>query len=445
MADLMQLAEAAVEAALHSGAEWADAVCANSRVIAVEVENSSLRECETSRELGLGVRAFFHGGRGLASLLHPTPAGATECGRQAAEMARATTDDPHFVALPDPQPAPEVPDLFDPQVPGLSAEQAVRWCREGLEEARAVTEEAIVSGGVALMWGEQALASSTGMRVTTQSSYLSIGFDAIVRRGDDVGIYWEWDAARRLEDFQPHGVARTAAETALSYLGARPLRTATMPVILGPEAADALFTRLISAANAESIQRHRSFLVDKEGQPVASELLTLREEPLIPAGLSSAATDGEGLPKQPRTLVDRGVLTTYLHNSYTAGKASAPNTAHARRSGYSGEVGIGFANLLPQTGEKTAQELIREVDEGLYICASSLSTDSITGDVSATVDLGRKIERGELTHPVQATMIGGNLLDFMTRLEALSSDYRAEPGRVMPTARLRQVQVSSGG
>ena len=445
MADLMQLAEAAVAAALAAGAEWCDAVCANSRVIGVDIEKSSLRECETARELGLGVRAFSRGGCGLASLLHPDLAGAQECGRQAAEMARATHGDPNFVALPPPAPVPAAAGLFDPQIAALSADQAVRWCREGLEEAREVSAEAVLSGGVDFAWSEKALASSTGIRVATRGSSISIAFNAIVRRGDDVGVYWEWDAARRLEDFEPRGVARTATETALRFLGAKPVRTAPLPVILGPEAADGFLGRLISAANAESIQRQRSFLVGKQGESIASPHLTLREEPLLPAGLSSTATDGEGVPKQPLTLIDAGVLTTYLHNSYTAGKAGIASTGHAARGGYSGDVGIGLSNLVPQLGTQTAAEMIAEVDEGLYICESSLSTDSITGDVSATVDYGFKIEKGELTHPVEATMIGGNILELTARLDAISSDYRAEPGRILPTVRLSRVQVSSGG
>jgi PmbA protein len=445
MSDLMPLAEAAVEAARHAGAEWVDATCANYHDISVGVEKSSLRDCETSRELGLGVRAFVRGGRGIASVLHPTPASAAEAGRQAAEMARATHGDPAFVALPGPQPVPEVAGLFDPAVAGLSAEQSVRWCREALEEARAVSDEAVLSGGVDFTWGEKVMASSTGIRVATASTSLALSFSAVIRHGDQVGLYHEFDFARRLEDFEPRGVAALATKTALSFLGARSLPTAQMPVIFGPLAADAFLYRLVAAANAESVQRRRSFLAGKLGEPVASELLTLLEDPFVPAGISSAGADGEGVPKQKRALIERGVLTTYLHNSYTAGKAGVPDTGHAARSGYGADVGIGTSNLFTQTGDKTLAELIAEVDEGLYICDAAMSTDSITGDVSATVDFGFKIEHGELVYPVEATMIGGNLLDLTGRIDAISSDYREEPGRRLPSVRLSRVQVSGGG
>jgi PmbA protein len=441
----MEMAEAAVAAAQAAGAEWADAVCASYRDISVGVEKSSLRECETAREMGLGVRAYHRGGRGIATLLHPSLREARACGAQAAEMAQATHGDSDFVALPDPQPIPVIPNLYDERIAGLSAEQAVTWCREALEEARAVSAEAILSGGVDVTWGRRALASSTGVRLETEWSRVSTSFFAVIRRDEQVGAFYEFDVARRLSDFQAEGVAAAATRAALTFLGARPVPTGRMPVVLGPLSADSLLMGLLSAANAESVQRNRSYLVGKQGEPVASAVLTVREDPFIPAGISSMAADGEGVPKQARALIDQGVLTTYLHNSYTANKAGVPNTAHAYRSGFDAAVGISPSNVLMEPGDRLAAELIAEIDEGIYINDAGMSADAISGDLSATVDFGFKIEKGQLTYPVESTMIGGNVLDLTAGIDAVSSDYRSEPGRVMPSLRLSAVQVSSGG
>lgn len=445
MSNLLNLAEAAVEACCAAGSEWVDAVCLSYRDISVGVEKSSLRECETAREMGLGVRAYYRGGRGVAAVLGPTLAQARSCGRQAAEMALATHGDPDFVALPEPQPVGTVEDLFDEQVAGLSAKQAVHWCQQAIEESRSVAEDVLLSGGVDLSWGERALASSTGIRLETLSSRLSISFFAVIRQGGEVGTFYEFDLARRLADFQPLGVAEQATRGALKFLGARDMRTARMPVVLGPLSASALLGGLLGAATAESVQRNRSFLVGKCGEAVASDLLSICEDPLVPAGVRSTAADGEGVPKQKRILIDQGVLTTYLHNSYTANKAGVPNTAHAARSGYDAEVGIGLSNVSVEPGARTAAELIGEIEEGLYIEVAGMTADAVTGDLSATVDFGFKIEKGELAYPVKSTLIGGNLLDLVARIDAVSSDYRIEPGQIMPSLRISEVQVSSAG
>jgi len=268
---------------------------------------------------------------------------------------------------------------------------------------------------------------------------------AVVRDGDEVGSYFEYDVARRLEDFEPAGIGRKATEQALRFLGARDVNTQQMPVVLGPlSAADLLLSPIISA-NAESVQRGRSFIIDKCGEQVASELVTIAEDPFVPAGLSSTPWDGEGVPKRKRALINEGVLTTYLHNSYTANKAGVANTAHAQRTGYSGRVGIGPSNLQIQPGDRPEKDLIAEIDEGLYINAGGLSPDPVTGDISASVDFGFKIENGELAYPVKNAMIGGHIFELLSRIDAVSSDYREEPGIILPSIRISQAQVAGAG
>jgi PmbA protein len=185
-------------------------------------------------------------------------------------------------------------------------------------------------------------------------------------------------------------------------------------------------------------------MLGKEGQLIAAPCLTVREEPLVPAGMGSRGCDGEGVPKTPRALIEAGVLTTYLHNSYTANRAKAPNTGHASRTGGSAGVGIGVSNLQMDCGQKTEAELIAELDEGLYITYGGLQPDATTGDISATVDFGFKIEKGQLAYPVATTMIGSDIFEMLRNIDAVSSDYREEPGSITPSLRVRDIMVIGG-
>lgn len=442
MTPLTDYVQAAVEAAVAAGADYADAYCSDILERSVEVEKSSINYCATVRDQGLSVRAFYRGGAGWASVQQLDLAAARECARRAVEMARATHPDPDFVALPDPTTAEEVPELFDDELAGLSSAEFVRWCTDGIEEARAVAPDVILQGGVGTVVGEAALASSTGVCVTSRGTSMDIGFMAIIVRDDDVGSYFEQDFARRVRDFQPTGVARTATVEALRQLGSRPAGTARMPIVLGPLATMSLVGSLVGAMSAESVQRNRSYLAGRAGTPIASEHLTIYEDPRVPAGMRSGAYDGEGVARVPMTLVDRGVLTDYLHNSYTANKAGVPNNAHATRGGYGGSVGIGASNLQIQPGARPAAELIAEVDEGLYIAYAGLSPNSVTGELSTTVDFGFKIERGELTYPLSTTLVGSDAFELLGGIDAVSSDYRQEPGIILPTIRIAAVQVA---
>ena len=150
------------------------------------------------------------------------------------------------------------------------------------------------------------------------------------------------------------------------------------------------------------------------------------------------------MPKVERVLIDRGVLTTYLHNSYTANKAGVPNTANARRHGYHGSVGIGFGNAQVDLGTRTEAELIAEIDEGIYIAWGGLQPEQASGDISATVDFGFKIEKGELAYPISTTMIGSDAFEMLGKISAISSDYREEPGSIVPSLRIDDIQVAGG-
>lgn len=445
MPDILELAQLAVSAAMKAGAEWADAYCGAVRHADVGVDNSSILDSHVVRDYGLGIRAFYRGGMGASTVQSLDPEAIRKCGEEAARIAKIAHPDPDFVSLPEPSEAPEVEGLFDDAIAGLPAETVVQWCREAIEECRQTNPKARISGGAGFSVGEGALASSTGVALKRPGTKVEISIEAVIQQDDEVGFYFDYDIARRMEDFQPVGIGAAATREAERFLGARHMETGRMPVVLGPLAAAEFLGAVIGAASAENVQRNRSFLINRDGTRIASTCLTIREVPFHRAGISSSSHDGEGVGRRNLTLVDQGVLTTFLHNSYTANKAGVENNAHAVRGGYSGGVGIGVSNLQIEPGQRTEKELIGEISDGLYISFASLAPDPASGEVSATVDFGFKIVNGELAYPVKTAMVGGQGLTMLSAIDAVSSDYREEPGTIVPSLRIRDVQVSGGG
>jgi PmbA protein len=434
--DLLKIAEIACEAAHQAGAHFADAFVERGRSLSVSVEKNAIKSTNARRPASVSVRAFVSGATGWYTASTNAEAAAAEAGRRAAELARVAEPDPDFVSLVSPEPYPEVAALYDPAVAALSAADIASWITDNIASARDVAPEVLLSGEAGASWREAALVNSLGVQATQRSTYASVYAQVVLRRDGQVGSFHEWDSARRLADLAPGGLGAKATTEALRYLVSRPLKTATLPVVFGPLAARGLYLGLCGAASAEEVQRRRSFLADKKGLSVASECLTLVDDPLIPGGLSSGGFDGDGYPHRRVTVVDRGVLQTYLHSNYTARKSGEPNTGHATR------VGISPTNLSPVPGEKTAAELIAEVEDGIYVTLGSPSPDTASGQVSAMVDAGLRIEHGELTYPLEKTMVAGNGLELLQAIDAVSSDYREEPGMVMPTIRVRAMRVA---
>jgi len=283
------------------------------------------------------------------------------------------------------------------------------------------------------------LASSTGIALARQGTSIQLGFFCIVKQSDGkVGSFYDFDEGRSLADIEPQHLAANAAKRARDYLGGEKIGSTVTTLVLGPLSSFDLMSCLANAANAESIQRRRSVFTGRLGQQVASPQLTLIDDGLVAGGMHSAPYDSEGAKRKVVTVIDAGRFAAQLHNSYTANKAKVDNTGHGTRRG-----GVGHTNLRVKLGDKTAEQLISEVDDGLYLELGSLAPDPVSGDISTNLDFARRIKRGRLTYPVANAMVAGNLLQLLKNIDAVSSDCRIEPGNTLPTIRIRDVHISA--
>lgn len=438
---LKRLAQIACDEAISNGADCADVSVGSGRSLAVHLESSAIKSCDSKSGGGISVRAIKSGGTGWFSADSLTPEAAAEAGRGAAKLALIATPDPDFVALPSPAAEyPEIEGLSDPALAEIDIAQLIRWALKNVDEALAVHSDGIVDGGFSVNYHAGALVNSNGISLARESSYIGGHNGVVIRHGDDVGSSFEYDSARMLADFSPEGIGARAAEKAAKFLGARKVKTGRMPIVLGPLASDSIFASVVHNCDAENIQRGRSFMIGKLGQKIGSDVLTITDDPLIPRGLSSRAYDPEGFPCKPLVVMEKGVLKSYLYGSYTAGRAKVANTGHGVRGG-----GSSTSNINPKLGTMTAAEIIESTPEGIYIDMGGINPNGVTGDVSCVIDFGFKIEHGELTYPVMSAMVGGSFLELLSNVDAISSDYRSEPGQILPTLRIQDVLVAGGG
>ena len=436
---LQELVRIGCRAARRAGADAAESSCGLGRSIEAELEESRLKGANRHAGCSLSVRAYYRGGRGSFVVHELNESTAREAGRRAAELARAATPDPDWRGLPSRCKPPKVTGLYDPKLADPRAEMVLEMASGLLARARKATPGCKVSGSVTVASSRGAFANNRGIAVAHRTTSLSAGCLAVVRRNGKAGSFYDFDMARRLRDADVPAVGQSAAQGAERYVGGRSLPSGRMPVVLGPLAAEALIESTLAAASAESVQRRRSFLVGKLGKRIASKHLTVLDDGLVPAGIYSSPTDSEGVPRQRLTVIENGVLRELLHNTYTANKAGVESNGHCAGAG------CAPTNLLPVLGEISSQEIIAGVKRGLYVNSASVAPNPSSGDISATVDFGLAIENGKLAGPVANVNIGGHVFDMLAGIDAVSSDYREEPGFILPTLRIREVQVSGAG
>jgi PmbA protein len=253
--------------------------------------------------------------------------------------------------------------------------------------------------------------------------------------------YWHSAArsAARLETADE--VGRKAAERTLRRLNPRKITTRKAPVIFEPRTARALLGELFDAVNGGSIYRHASFLAGKLGQKIAAENFTLIDDATLPGLFGTSPFDDEGVATRRTVVIERGVLKSYLLNTYTARKLGLKTTGNASR-GITGNAGVGPGNFYLEAGPKSEAEIIAGVPSGLYVTELlGGGANTVTGDYS-TGATGLWIENGELAYPVSEISIAGNLSQMLMDVEHIGSNLEFRSSMASPSILIREMTIS---
>ncbi|MCP9463133.1 MAG: TldD/PmbA family protein, partial [Nitrospira sp.] len=236
-------------------------------------------------------------------------------------------------------------------------------------------------------------------------------------------------------------IGREAARRAVRRLGARRVATKRVPVVFDQETAGSLLANLCSAVSGYGLYKRASFLLDQLGRTIASDLITVYDDGRMVGGLGSRPFDGEGVATRKNTIVERGVLTSYLLDTYSGKKMGLPSTGNASRSvGESPSVGPTNFYLVP--GTKTPEQIIGSVKEGLYLTELiGFGINMVTGDYSRGAS-GFWIENGELAFPVEEITIAGNLKQMLKDIEMVGNDLVFRGRVASPTVKIAEMMVA---
>jgi PmbA protein len=449
--ELRDIAQLAVELAKRAGADDAEVLVRDSSELAVKIR---LGEPELVQEAGsreLGLRVLRGGRRAVTS--------TSDLRREALEALCAETVTLADLAEPDECALPPDPallatsvldlDLYDPAVAEVEVAWALRQAIAGEAAARGYDPRITNSEGAtwSRVLGASAFATSGGFVGGIRGSYASLVVEPLCddttdatnpkkRRG-----YW-WSGSRFLGEIEPaEAIGIEAARRTVATLGARKVETQECPIVFDPEVARSIAGTVFSVANGAAFWRKSSYLVGKEGQVIASPLVTIVDDPLIPRAPGSRPFDGDGLPTRRNVLVDKGVLGPVLCDVYSGRKLGRPSTGSAGR-GIGGNPAPTTSNLIMQAGTMKREELLRDTGRGLYVTSlMGFGFNPVTGDFSRGAQ-GFWIEGGELTFPVSEVTIAANFDDILKRIDAVADDLKLRTPTAAPTFRVSHMTLA---
>ena len=414
-AGLEQLVREVLKQARAQGASQAEAGVSVDSGLNLTVRLGEVETLEYQRDRGLGLTVYFGTRKGSASSADLSPAALADTVRAACSIARYTAEDP-CAGLADAElMASEFPDLdlcypWEPEpdaviAMALSCEDAARAYDPRIENSEGAS--------VTTHRGMRVYANSHGFSGGYESTSHSLTCSVIGKTGDSMQRDYWYSYGRDVRELEsPEAVGRKAAERTVARLGARRIGTRKAPVLFVPELARGLIGSYLGAMRGGAQYREASFLLKAVGQQVFPAFLQLSERPFIKKGLASAAFDNEGVATREREIVDRGVASTYLLDSYSARKLGLKTTGHAG----------GVRNLIVKPGELDYAGLLQHMGRGLVVTELlGQGVNGVTGDYSRGAS-GFWVEDGAVAYPVEEITIAGNLKDMYRHIAAVGSD-----------------------
>ena len=297
------------------------------------------------------------------------------------------------------------------------------------------------------MLGATAFATSGGFSGGYRGSYASMVVEPLCDDTTDPANpkkrngYW-WTASRFLAQLaaaEAVGIEATRRTTAT--IGSRKVETQECPIVFDCEVARSMVGTVFSVANGSAFWRKSTYLFGKEGELIASPLVTIIDDPLIPQAPGSRPFDGDGLPTRRNVVVDKGILGPVLCDVYSARKLGRESTGSAGR-GIGGNPGPTTSNLIMEAGTTKRDNLIRSTGRGLYVTSlMGFGFNPVTGDFSRGA-AGFWIENGELTFPVSEVTIAANFDEILKRIDAVADDLELRSSTAAPTFRVSHMMLA---
>lgn len=463
---MMDVLEYIIKQAEKEGASQAETFFSRKTELQIRAERKEVKLGERRTDSGIGIRLAmkWKGGTSLAFTFTTdfSKDVLNKAITRALKICRVRKPDPDFKGFSDKKAYGKIADIYDKRIPKLPPEEAIDLVSRQMETASADKRAETVRGLTFLLTNEIAVANSLGV----SGDYKASGFYSYVyvlaKEAGSSGVGFDdysncfWDREAPIE------TAENALELATQQLHPKPIEGGKMDLIIAPDAlSNLLIYTLVQEVRADRVQRQQSPLVGKLNQQIASEVLTILDDGKVPRATGSKLFDDEGVPTAKTPIIEKGVLKSFLYDTYTATKEDRESTGNAVRDAllqlvpkYRLEPFIGPTNVVIEPGTASRDEIMEDVKNGIitkdFIGAHTSNPQS--GTFSIAPYSASKIENGEIKHPIKEAMIGGDILTLLKNVEIVGNDVKQvqfydaalikDATLIAPTILVKDVSVS---
>lgn len=430
-----QIAQWAIDTALANGCQQARASIITGQNNSFEYRDRQLDKLHQSSENKLYIELFVDGRYGSFSTNRIDKSILNKFIRDGIDSTRLLAEDP-CRQLPDPsryyKPDGRDLDLFDKSFASIDADRKIEIAKQAVEEIldsddRIITITASYNDGM----GADYMIASNGFETESADTAFDLTVEVALETGSDARAesYW-FDSSLYWNDLQKTGIGKTALKRALQKIGQRKIKSGIYPMLLDNTTSSRLLAPMISAMFGSALHQKNSFLLDRLGDQIASEKLTLIDTPHLKRAFGARWHDGEGVATKEQRIIEKGVLNTYFIDTYSSLKMDIEPT-------------IASPSILNlELGNKSFDQLLLTIDKGIWVTGfNGGNTNSTTGDFSFGIE-GFLIENSVATTPISEMNITGNILTLWQNLMEIGNDPREKSTRRIPSLLFNNVNFS---
>ena len=435
-----EFARQALDAAQRVGISPAETTLSLSESFSARVREQKLEDYKVSDRFHLVLRGLWQGKIGTASTQAMDEESLSMLIQGVKESAELIETDEQDEILP-PDSSYETVCNYSEDVGRISAGDKIALAMA--IDARLSASDARIKPDAALVASTSetfALCNTLGLNLSHRANMIYAYASCLAKEGEHAATGFKLLWGYSMDDVNAAAVADGCAKDALDKLGAGKLASGARSVIIRSNAMADLLSTFCSVFSADNAQKGMSLLAGKEGQTIASEHVTLMDDPLMPWGLGSCPFDREGAATATKHVIENGVLRTLLHNRKTAKKAGVKTTGNAAGSGR-----VAPSNLYIQPGGQSVDALLAAMQDGLLITELSglhAGANPISGDFSLLAR-GFEVIGGKCIRAVEQFTVAGNFYALLQDVTAVANDLLFEGSPIgSPSVAVKSLNIA---
>lgn len=419
-------------------AEEAEIYAENFENTTVSFQANRLKSIDSSFGQGIGLRIIKNGKIGFSSITNVEDTDLLV----ASAVKSADFGQPAFFKLPTPSNVPQVT-CFDEQIPAISVEQMADEGEKAIERIAKEFPEFQCEAEIDKTIVNTSIVNSAGLTFAYKKTFYDFSMYAfLAKEGDFLGIS-EVQSSCQHKNWSELIAQKTIEKIPLAKQRTT-INTGAYPVIFTAKAMPVILNLLKKGINGKFVQKKISPLFSKLNTLVTSPLLHIVDDATFPYAKASSPVDGEGVSTHPSSIIEEGILKSFVYDLQTAGLMNTQTTANASRD-YSSLPSPANTNFIVKPGKLSLNEMVKDIKEGLIVdqVIGSGQSNVLMGEFSVNIDLGFKIEQGKIKGRIKNAMVTGNIYELLKNIIGVGNELEIIGSTYTPPFYFASINIAS--